>query len=933
MVADPMKAARAALHVTRRMGINGSNVDPSAVDRALAMTRRGGFAGGGAPNFGSASRLFQDIPDVYPVALSQEVLNGILSPRVAYMGKADVPLDTTYVGSNRVPVFGGYHLDKPDAGKSSSSDANDPYNKGSAGGMEGGGGKAGDPGGEKAQALAEIDAVNAGGGQGAGSGIGLAARGGRIHRKDGGETYKDPESRKIAGWHWRPLSEVQEQLGGLHEIPSHVANFGQFMDETARRAATHGLTPRDLIKAYTITRSSIQRESRSADKARASGVNIPHDFTGNVRPEGAFGEWLHSPMGRRYLDAAERGVVDHESIADAVKVMKPFGLSTEVHALPWAAKNLPQHASAVSDMVARAMQSKSSPEEWRNFVSGVHGIGSAKAGFMASLLGRGDQPTLDARQIVLHTGKPTKEAKLPLARAGHEAVDRLAARQSAMGLKTPEGMEPYYQHLSHHAVWDKVGNEQTTHQDVINAMRHAATGGAINSAYEHPLAEAMREIGLPGLGTHRDGFYRGGSKGAGLSPDDALIQAALERVVSPFEKNPEKIKQALAIAAGYKTPTGNRAPNQTGSYYNIKHELGASDVNPKISNIPGVNLNPKREMTWEDLFNEGKGGSFINVGGDRSNLGVLTHINNQKLAWPVELHAGPKYMQEPNPGAVWANNITHASGFRNAVLKAAEKGPVYGVYAPMGTRAVDSSHNMFDAVMAQIPNHNIDPKAMAKFDNDIKEAKFLPANYKFDKNVVKEKMKDWPGLANPREASDFARGIGGVHRSAIIKHMDKAEWHKAGFPAIGMTRAAITDPDVFNTPSNMIGHRVVKFNPENLVAQETAMKHSTYTHPTSGEYVGDIPFVQRQYAMPDVAERLLKNPTKKGEVVHPYSTDPLGRATFRKMTEENKQIQPINQRMLDSAQLGLQRQSSYGLKRGGATTHAIAIARKVVKEK
>jgi len=312
------------------------------------------------------------------------------------------------------------------------------------------------------------------------------------------ETYKDPESRKMAEWHWRPFSEVQEQLGGLHEIPSHVANFGQFMDETAQRAATHGLTPRDLIKAYAITRSSIQRESRSADKARASGVPLPDNFTGNVRPEGAFGEWLHSPMGRRYLDAAEQGVVDHESIADAVKVMKPFGLSTEAHALPWAAQNLPQHATAVSDMVVRAMKSKSSPEEWRYFVNGVHGIGSAKAGFMASLLGRGDQPTLDARQIVLHTGKPTIEAKKFLARAGHEAVDRLAARQEAMGLKIPEGMEPYYQHLVHHAVWDKVGNEQTTHQDVINAMRHAAIGGAIEKpAHDHPLALAMAKIGLP----------------------------------------------------------------------------------------------------------------------------------------------------------------------------------------------------------------------------------------------------------------------------------------------------------------------------------------------------------------------------------------------------------------------------------------------------
>jgi hypothetical protein len=46
-------------------------------------------------------------------------------------------------------------------------------------------------------------------------------------------------------------------------------------------------------------------------------------------------------------------------------------------------------------------------DQWREWAQSLRGIGPAKSGFVASLLGRGDQPTLDARQILLQTGKTT----------------------------------------------------------------------------------------------------------------------------------------------------------------------------------------------------------------------------------------------------------------------------------------------------------------------------------------------------------------------------------------------------------------------------------------------------------------------------------------------------------------------------------------------
>ena len=444
-------------------------------------------------------------------------------------------------------------------------------------------------------------------------------------------------------------------------------------------------------------------------------------------------------------------------------------------------------------------------------------------------------------------------------------------------------------------------------------MTSKDVGGSLSGESDiisHPVASAMRSAGLPGL-----------------HPDMDRIREALQHVASPFGKNPEHVKEALKIAEGLKSPMSGQTG--TGSFYNVKQPHDVADVVPTIEPIPGVTPLEARHWSWEDLYKEGEGGTLINLGGDRSNLGRLTHINEKELAWPVDLHAGPKYMLEPNKGQVWANAAAHTSTLKKAISEAAKHGPVYGVYSPMGPRAVDSSHNMIDALLAQIPGSKISKKDAAAFDEDLLNGKHFSPD---ERHKAAKVMENWPGILNAKAASEFAQKLPGMHRSAIVKHMDKAPWLKAGFPAVGVTRAAISDPDVKGASGNMFGHRVVRLDNE-PTTHEPSFQHSTYTGPTHGSYVGDVPLVQRHYVMPDVIDKMLASQIAGNRVAHPYSLDPLGRATARKLFEEQKQKQRINSRMLESIQQGMERQKEYGLKNGGSADQAVAVAMRASKNR
>jgi hypothetical protein len=323
------------------------------------------------------------------------------------------------------------------------------------------------------------------------------AEGGDIHMDKGGAAkdaakaavkeaaealrgYIDPIATRIADWNWRPMTDVRQDVP-LTEIPDYIQKgYGDFMTEQAKRAAAGNLNARDLIKAYTITRSSVNRGGLPYNTATKTGMQLPRTTEKLVRPEGAFSEWLGSPAGQRYLDNAVLGKFDEKDLEDMVTRFSPFGMPAVLaDDMRYAARTLsPKGPTISAEITAPA-------NVYRDTSQQIRGIGPAKSGFMASLLGRGDFPTLDARQINLHTGEGGEQAKKYMRRGygegGEEAVNRLADRQRAMNLSIDPALAPFYQHLTHHTVWDALDNSQVTHNDLMKAMRGYADGGVVDS--------------------------------------------------------------------------------------------------------------------------------------------------------------------------------------------------------------------------------------------------------------------------------------------------------------------------------------------------------------------------------------------------------------------------------------------------------------------
>ena len=279
------------------------------------------------------------------------------------------------------------------------------------------------------------------------------------------------------------------------EMPAHIRPFANYM----RSRGTP--TKRDILKAYLITMISIQRTAQTRGRVCE---NRPHlsklHLDATVRPEDLFSKLLRTPEGKAYLDDGVRGEYNHRAAREMAEDMRCFGLVFAAkptknkpqggkpegpglfkNVLPYAVNTLLPNADAIARLVSRDVPRAAA---YKYIKENVRGIAAAKTGFFLSLLGRGDIPTLDAKEIDLwvaewpkseytyskKTGEVTGMTK-PTIRWGD--VEQEIASFEELPFRMPKEDRKNRMHLQHHAIWDAAAGTATTHQEIIDAMNLA----------------------------------------------------------------------------------------------------------------------------------------------------------------------------------------------------------------------------------------------------------------------------------------------------------------------------------------------------------------------------------------------------------------------------------------------------------------------------
>jgi len=268
-----------------------------------------------------------------------------------------------------------------------------------------------------------------------------------------------------------------------------------------------------------------------------------------------------------------------------------------------------------------------------------------------------------------------------------------------------------------------------------------------------------------------------------------------------------------------------------------------------------------------------RGGTIIPFVGDKTAAGgILTEIDGIPLAYGVRLEGGQDFMRDiasqSVDNSIWASHKSVIDPMYKVAQRIAEETgePVYGAYVNMANVGQDFSTMTSDALVAQLPTSKISKSAAKEFNNAMKA-----------KNPQGGEVEDFIGVDAPvMKLREYMLKAPPKVRKKFVKLMDTGNFQKMGFPDVGKTRFAVTQPRLRSLPENMTGMNIGRIDTDAGVLYDPTNVHSSYNTHIRGDYLGrldnPIPmeylFQRRLLEDPDIAGRGLLPQTLRNSLAY-----------------------------------------------------------------
>lgn len=397
--------------------------------------------------------------------------------------------------------------------------------------------------------------------------------------------------------------------------------------------------------------------------------------------------------------------------------------------------------------------------------------------------------------------------------------------------------------------------------------------GPYVSAPIYGLLSGLKEgIEIPGNVLSGEYGYYGD-----LSPisDDPYPQTFMERIDDPAAQFAGDFLMLPALAGSTAATIAGQTDNVlmagSGDPMNfsrlIRHEP-ITDTNVTV--IPSNRgLLSEKVITLDDL----RGGTVIPFVGDKTAAGgMLTEIDGVPLAYGVKLEGGQDFMRDVAAqvdNSIWASHQSVIDPMYKVAQEIAQDTgkPVYGAFVNMANVGQDFSTMTADALVAQLPSSQLTKSAIKEFNKAMKSI-----NKKGDFAV-----DDFPGIDAPlMKLRDYIVSAPPKVRKKFVQTMDTGKFKKLGFPDVGKTRYAITQPRLRSVPENMTGMNIGRIDTDAGVLYDPTTPHNSYNTHILGEYVGrlenpipmDFLFQNRLLQDPDIAGRGLLPQTLRNSLAY-----------------------------------------------------------------